>query len=85
MNTKAANDYPQDDPILRMRDVEKSVGLKKPTIYKLIKQSQFPSPINLGGRASGWLLSEINQWKAERIAVDWHPNRSTHLRRIGST
>ena len=69
MNTKAANDYPQDDPILRMRDVEKSVGLKKPTIYKLIKQSQFPSPINLGGRASGWLLAEINQWKAERIAI----------------
>jgi len=63
------NDYPQDDPILRMRDVEKSVGLKKPTIYKLIKQSQFPSPINLGGRASGWLLSEIIQWKAERVAI----------------
>ena len=63
------NDYPQDDPILRIRDVEKSVGLKKPTIYKLIKQSQFPSPINLGGRASGWLLSEIKQWKAERVAI----------------
>ena len=58
-----------DDPFLRMPEVEKTTGLKKSTIYLLIKQSQFPSPIKLGGRASGWLLSEINQWKAERIAI----------------
>ena len=58
-----------NDFILRMSDVEKTVGLKKPTIYKLIKKGEFPRQINLGGRASGWLLSEINQWKAERIAI----------------
>ncbi|KHT52849.1 AlpA family transcriptional regulator [Alteromonas marina] len=52
-----------------MPEVERTTGLKKSTIYLLIKQSQFPSPISLGGRASGWLLSEINQWKAERIAI----------------
>lgn len=58
-----------DDPFLRMPEVEKTTGLKKVTIYRLIKRSEFPSPIKLGGRASGWLLSEINQWKAERIAI----------------
>jgi prophage regulatory protein len=70
MNNSASAYTPiTDDPILRMPEVERTTGLKKSTIYLLIKQSQFPSPISLGGRASGWLLSEINQWKAERIAI----------------
>lgn len=58
-----------DDPILRMSEVERTTGLKKSTIYLLIKQGDFPLPISLGARASGWLLSEINQWKQERIAL----------------
>lgn len=57
-----------DDPILRIPDVEHQVGLKKSTIYALIKKGEFPTPIRLGNRASGWLLSEINQWKQRRIA-----------------
>lgn len=57
-----------DDPILRIPDVERQVGLKKSTIYALVKQGEFPTPIRLGNRASGWLLSEINQWKQQRIA-----------------
>jgi prophage regulatory protein len=58
-----------DDPILRMAEVERTTGLKKSTIYLLIKQSGFPPPISLGLRASGWLMSEINQWKQDRIAL----------------
>lgn len=58
-----------DDPILRMPEVERTTGLKKSTIYLLIKQSEFPPPISLGARASGWLMSEINQWKQDRIAI----------------
>lgn len=58
-----------DDPILRIVEVEKSVGLKKSTIYALIQKKEFPSPIKLGSRSSGFLLSEINQWKQERIAA----------------
>lgn len=56
-----------NDPILRISDVEKSVGLKKSTIYALIQKKEFPSPIKLGSRSSGFLLSEINQWKQTRI------------------
>lgn len=57
-----------DDPILRIPDVERQIGLKKSTIYALVQKGEFPSPIRLGNRASGWLLSEINQWKREQIA-----------------
>ena len=57
-----------DDPILRISQVENSVELKKSTIYALIKEKKFPTPIRLGHRASGWLLSEISSWKQQRIA-----------------
>ena len=59
----------EHDPILRIPDVEKQVGLKKSTIYEMVKREEFPPPIRLGSRASGWLLSEINKWKQERIAA----------------
>ncbi|MEO9944042.1 AlpA family transcriptional regulator [Paraglaciecola sp.] len=52
-----------------MAEVERTTGLKKSTIYLLVKQNEFPKPISLGLRASGWLMSEINQWKQERIAL----------------
>lgn len=58
-----------DDPILRISDVERSTGLKRSTIYAFCKQKKFPSPIKLGSRSSGFLQSEVNQWKAERIAA----------------
>ncbi len=64
-----ATNLSADDPILRMPDVEHSVGLRKSTIYAMVKEGDFPPPINLGRRASGWLLSDINQWKRERIAA----------------
>ncbi len=56
-----------DDPFLRLPDVASTTGLGKTTIYKKVREGTFPSPINLGDRATGWLLSEINQWKRERI------------------
>lgn len=68
MNTNSEQHY-QDDPILRMAEVERTTGLKKSTIYLLVKQNEFPKPISLGLRASGWLMSEINQWKQDRIAL----------------
>ncbi|GAB2684840.1 helix-turn-helix transcriptional regulator [Aliiglaciecola aliphaticivorans] len=63
--------HPQtdSDPFLRISDVERETGLKRATIYKLVKKNEFPKPISLGLRASAWILSEVNQWKLERIAI----------------
>jgi prophage regulatory protein len=63
------NKFSPDDPILRLPEVERQTGLKKSTIYELIKRKEFPKQISLGLRACGWLTSEINQWKQERIAL----------------
>jgi prophage regulatory protein len=53
--------------ILRLPDVKRSTGLSRSTIYLRITQGAFPKPISLGGRAVGWLETEIQQWLQRRI------------------
>ncbi|MEN6586601.1 MAG: AlpA family transcriptional regulator [Sulfuricella sp.] len=54
--------------ILRRKEVEGRTGLSRSTIYALISEKKFPSPIDLGGgRAVGWLDHEISAWIEQRI------------------
>jgi len=54
--------------ILRRKQVESRTGLSRSTIYARIAEGSFPRPVNLGGgRAVGWLESEINEWVQARI------------------
>ena len=53
--------------ILRLPDVKRSTGLSRSTIYLRITQGTFPKPVSLGGRAVGWLETEIQQWLQRRI------------------
>jgi prophage regulatory protein len=55
--------------ILRRRQVEARVGLKKTALYERIADRKFPAPINLGGHAVGWVAAEVEAWIAERIAA----------------
>lgn len=55
--------------ILRRRQVEARTGLARATIYDRIRRQTFPAPVRLGGgRAVGWLASEIDDWIAQRVA-----------------
>ncbi|OGT41399.1 MAG: AlpA family transcriptional regulator [Gammaproteobacteria bacterium RIFCSPHIGHO2_12_FULL_40_19] len=54
--------------VLRRKQVEARTGLSRSTIYTRIAEGTFPRPINLvGGRAVGWIESEINEWLESRI------------------
>lgn len=53
--------------ILRLPDVKARTGLSRSTIYLRISNDDFPEPISLGGRAVGWLESEINDWLDAKI------------------
>lgn len=53
--------------ILRRKQVEIRTGLSRSTIYARIAEGTFPRPIDLGGRAVGWLETEINSWLQFRI------------------
>jgi prophage regulatory protein len=62
--------------ILRIKDVERLVGLKRSRIRQLMDKGQFPSSFNLAERAKGWLEMEVEIWIEERAAkrhVIWVP------------
>jgi prophage regulatory protein len=63
-------EQPQDAlAILRRKQVESRVGLGRSTIYSKVAAGEFPAPVNLGGRAVGWLASEIEAWIAAQVAA----------------
>lgn len=59
--------------LLRLPAVEKATGYRRSTIYKLIHEGKFPSPISLGSRASAWVEDEINAWVERRISESRRP------------
>lgn len=59
--------------ILRLPAVKARTGLSRSSIYLRSSEGSFPSPISLGGRAVGWIESEVEAWIAGRI----HESRST--------
>ena len=48
--------------LIRLTEVKHRTGLSRSTIYARIAEGTFPEQIPLGGRAVGWLDSEIDQW-----------------------
>jgi prophage regulatory protein len=53
--------------ILRLPAIKSRTGLSRSTIYLRISKNEFPAPISLGGRAVGWLESDINAWLDEKV------------------
>lgn len=53
--------------ILRLPIVKARTGLSRSTIYLRISEGSFPRPVSLGGRAVGWIESEINDWVDQQI------------------
>lgn len=67
----------QFDPaatIIRMPELEKLTGYKRPTVYKRLKDDpSFPKPVPLSDSTSrgapvGWVLAEVQEWVRQRIA-----------------
>lgn len=48
--------------ILRLAEVLRRTGLSRSTLYLRIANASFPHQISLGGRAIGWLKSEVDDW-----------------------
>jgi len=54
--------------VLRLPDVKSETGLSRSALYQRIADGTFPKQINLGGRAVGWLASDVESWIKERVA-----------------
>ena len=53
---------------LRLPEVMARTGLSRSTIYVRVAAGCFPRPVALGGRAVGWIETEVEEWVRERIA-----------------
>ena len=69
-NTNSSNtNNKQPEKLLRWPEVQARVGFCKSYSYVLQKKGIFPKPVKLieGGRATGYLESEINEFINARI------------------
>lgn len=55
--------------ILRLPGVKGKTGLSRSTIYEKVSRGEFPTPVQLGPRAVGWVEAEIDQWLDALIAA----------------
>lgn len=55
--------------VLRMPSVLERVGLGRSTLYAMIARNEFPTPVRLGIRCSGWIASEVDAWIEARTAA----------------
>lgn len=53
---------PAHPRILRIKDVEAMIGLKKSSVYERIRNGGFPKPIKIGPRATGFYEHEVIEW-----------------------
>ncbi len=71
----AASPLEAGTTIIRMAEVEAATGLKRPTVYKRLKDDPtFPKPVPLSNSTSrgapvGWVLAEVQEWVRKRIAL----------------
>jgi prophage regulatory protein len=48
--------------VIKLKRVIALTSLSSATIYRLVKNGEFPKQLKLAERSSGWLLEEINDW-----------------------
>ena len=63
--------------IMRLPAVMARTGLSRSTIYLRISKGCFPRSISLGGRAVGWIDTEVNEWVAQQIKASRKEVRRT--------
>ncbi|MEW2683604.1 AlpA family transcriptional regulator [Vibrio cholerae] len=53
--------------LIRFREVLTMTGLSRSSLYRFIEENQFPTQVQLGGRAVAWVEGEVQEWIAQRI------------------
>lgn len=54
---------------VRMQSVIRMTGLCRSTIYRLVAQDKFPSPVRLATRAIAWLRADLERWSEARPTI----------------
>ena len=64
--TRPTVPVPDSAVLLRIGAVTRLIGLGRSTIYRLMAESRFPTPVRLSTRAIAWRRSDLERWSAER-------------------
>lgn len=54
---------------VRMAAVVRMTGLGRSTIYRLMAEDKFPSPVRLAKRAVAWRRIDLERWSAGRPTI----------------
>lgn len=54
---------------VRMQSVIRMTGLCRSTIYRLVAQDKFPSPVRLATRAIAWRRADLERWSEARPTI----------------
>ncbi|HBR5479339.1 TPA: AlpA family phage regulatory protein [Klebsiella pneumoniae] len=57
---------PPAERVIREAECRQLTGICRTTRYMMEKEGKFPARRKLGGRAVGWLLSEVSAWQQSR-------------------
>ena len=52
--------------LLTRRQVEKLIGIKRSTIYKLMREGLFPEPLKISDGTVRWPKAELETWLKSR-------------------
>lgn len=55
--------------MVRAKEVMKTCGLSRSTLWRKERDGTFPRSRRLSGRAVGWLVTEIQEWMETRPYV----------------
>ena len=62
--------------ILRINGVVETVGKSRTSIWRDVRDGNFPAPLQLGPNSIGWIEAEVLQWLADRPRVSYAPSPS---------
>jgi prophage regulatory protein len=68
--------------VLRTAEAARRIGLSKSSLWRMVKDGEFPRPRQLSAHAVGWLESEIARWLNDRQATGVKPECITPRRNI---
>ena len=52
----------EGDRLIKLPEVLRLTGLSRSTLYRKLKEGDFPRPVQLGKRAVAWRESEVIAW-----------------------
>lgn len=65
-STKPTTNTAEVDRLYRIRMVQELTGLGRSCIYQMVKDGEFPPPVELTPRSRAWRQSDLASWIASR-------------------